>query len=360
MLQQVEDPRDCSRVRYPLINILFIGICAIFCGAETWEDMSLYAEARVKWLSEYVDLSSGIPPWWTIRRIFTLVNPNHIADLTLAVVEFLVGDKKKGHIALDGKASRGNKSPKKGIKPLQMVSAWCEDLGLSLAEIAVESKSNEITAIPELLALLNIKGSTITIDAMGCQSEIASEIINRGGEYVLALKGNQGNLHREVVKYMQEEGSSFENLAFDQFDKSHGRLVRRRYFVCPASKIPEHNFSHLNTVIATETISSRGANTTAEWRYFISSHEHTNKDIPHYVRAHWGIENKLHWVLDVHLGDDGDKKLEKNAVEILARLRRMVINMVKSKPQEDKKRSVRSRLKRLIWDNDYLLSILLQ
>lgn len=360
LLNNVEDPRDPTKITYPLINLLFIGLCAVFCGAETWEDMEIYAEARFSWLSKYIDLSAGTPPWWTIRRIFSLVNPDHIANLTIEVAQFLAGDKVKDHIALDGKASRGNKSIKKGIKPLQMVSAWCEDLGLSLAEVAVANKSNEITAIPKLLDLLDVKGCTISIDAMGCQTEIADKIVERGGEYVLALKGNQGKLHQEVEAYMQAEGISLNNLVSDYFDESHGRVTRRRYFACTASKLSDHYFSQLNTIIATETISDRGSGVTAEWRYYISSHKADNEKLPEYIRGHWSIENKLHWILDVHLGDDADKKLEKNAVEILSRLRRMVINMVKSKPPEGKKRSTRSQLKRLVWDNDYLLSVLLQ
>jgi len=322
--------------------------------------MSLYGQARRKWLSEYIDLSAGIPPGWTIRRAFVVIKPEHIAEVAMAVVRYLAGGKIKDHIAVDGKVSCGNRSPKRGITPLHMVSAWCEELGLSLAEVATDQKSNEIKAIPLLLDLLDIRDSTITIDAMGCQVAIAERILEGGGQYVLALKGNQGKLHEHVAAYMQQEGVKPGNLAFDRFDETHGRVTRRRYFTCAAPEALKHGFRELNTLIATETITNRGSGVTAEWRYYISSHSPDNSKLPGYIRCHWGIENRLHWILDVHLGDDADRKLNKNTVQILSHLRRMVVNMVKSKPQEGRKLSIRSRLKKLSWDSDYLLGILLQ
>ncbi|WP_230390247.1 ISAs1 family transposase [Piscirickettsia salmonis] len=264
-------------------------------------------------------------------------------------------------LAIDGKTLRGNQSKAKEIKPLQIVSAWCESQGISMAEVAVDRKSNEITAIPELLDLINIKGSTISIDAMGTQKAIAKKIIDNEAHYVLSLKGNQGNLHQEVKNHMENEGTCLENLVKDYFEKSHGRVVRRRYFTC---ELPESlnalSFPGMESIIATETISNNvgDSKVSAEWRYYISSHKPSEEKLPEYIRNHWGIENKLHWVLDVHLNDDADRKLNKNAADNISRIKRLAVNLVRKNDFGNKK-SVRLKLKQLQWDENYLLNILL-
>ncbi|QGP54031.1 Transposase [Piscirickettsia salmonis] len=406
LLNEVKDPRQSTKIIYPLTNILFIGICAIFCGAEAWEDMALFAQCRFDWFSKYIDMSDGVPSKYTIRRVFSLLDPPQIGELTMGVIASLFKQGSPvGHIAIDGKTLRGNQSKAKEIKPLQIVSAWCESQGISMAEVAVDRKSNEITAIPELLDLINIKGSTISIDAMGTQKAIAKKInkfaqnsiylssqqatryfgklplrvvmrfvffrsklrgirplaIDNEAHYVLSLKGNQGNLHQEVKNHMENEGTCLENLVKDYFEKSHGRVVRRRYFTC---ELPESlnalSFPGMESIIATETISNNvgDSKVSAEWRYYISSHKPSEEKLPEYIRNHWGIENKLHWVLDVHLNDDADRKLNKNAVDNISRIKRLAVNLVRKNDFGNKK-SVRLKLKQLQWDENYLLNILL-
>lgn len=359
-LETLSDPRQQAKVTYPLVNILFIAICAIFHSAETWEDIHLFGMCREEWLKKYIDLSSGIPKPCTFRRLFCILNSAHIGRLTRGIIEKFLTKNTEEHICLDGKTNKGNKSSAKGITPIQIVSAWSESQGLSLAEVTVDKKSNEITAIPMLLDLLDIKGSTISIDAMGAQKNVSEKIIEKEGHYVLALKGNQGNFHKEVKSYMESEGQKIGNLIRDYFDDSHGRTVRRRYF---ATAVPEslknNGFSNLKTLLATETISQRSkdAPVTAEWRYYITDHNKDNEKLPDYIRGHWGVENKLHWVLDVHLNDDNDKKLDRNAADNLSRIKRLLVNLVRKNDQHSKL-SVGRKLKKMLWDENYFLKIL--
>lgn len=359
-LQEIEDPRQQGKISYSLVNILFISICAIFNSAETWEDISMYAKYREKWLSQYIDMSEGIPSSYTFRRVFGLISPSEISQLTHDIISKFFTSKKQ-HICIDGKSMRGNKSKEKGIRPVQIVSARSETLGLSLSEVSVDKKSNEITAIPLLLDLVDIKDCTISIDAMGTQKEIADKIIDKNAHYVLALKGNKGKFFDTVKLYMQDHGQTSKDLQSDYFDDSHGRSVRRRYF---AVDIPNHiqdinEFKNLKSIIATENIAMRSsdAEVTSEWRYFITDHDKNEASIPDYIRGHWGVENKLHWQLDVHLGDDKDKKLDRNATENISRIKRLLLNLVR-KNDANSKKSVRSRLKMMLWDEEYFLKIL--
>ena len=359
-LKKIEDPRQQGKIDYSLVNILFISICAIFNSAETWEDIAMYAKYREDWLSKYIDMSPGIPSSYTFRRVFGLISPDEISHLTYDIISKFFTTQKQ-HICIDGKSMRGNKSKAKGIRPVQIVSAWSETLGISLSEVSVDKKSNEITAIPLLLDILDIDGSTISIDAMGTQKEIAEKIVDKNAHYVLALKGNKGKIFDTVKSYMQDHGQTSKDLKSDYFDESHGRFVRRRYF---AVDIPDHiqkinQFKNLKSIIATENISMRSADApvTSEWRYFITDHDKNEALIPDYVRGHWGVENKLHWQLDVHLGDDKDKKLDRNATENISRIKRLLLNLVR-KNDPNSKKSVRSRLKMMLWDEEYFLKIL--
>ena len=359
-LSELEDPRQEAKVKYPLIDIIFISICAIFHSAETWQDIHTYAECRQEWLKKYIDLSDGIPSMYTFRRLFCLLDPIQIGKLTQDIISQFLNKDIEDHICLDGKTNRGNKSKAKGIKPIQIVSAWSESQGLSLGEVTVDKKSNEITAIPVLLDLLDIKGSTISIDAMGTQKSISEVIVNKEANYVLALKGNQGKFHENVKKHMEDSGQGPENLIKDCLDESHGRVVRRRYF---ASDVPDSlassGFKSLKTLIAMKTTSQRGDGSpvTSEWRYYISNHDKGNENIPAYIRGHWGVENKLHWVLDVHLGDDKDKKLDRNAADSISRIKRLLVNLIR-KNDPCSNLSAGRKIKKMLWDDNYFIKIL--
>lgn len=358
LIGEISDPRCAEKVKYPLPTLLFSTLCAVLCGAESWCDVSDFCEAKSNWLSNYIDLSSGIPSEWTYRRLFILLAPECLESLLRDPTSSLLQGKYPSAIAIDGKALRGSKRHNLGC--LQSVSAICHDQGLTLAETQVDHKSHEIAAIPLLLDVLQLKGTTVTIDAAGCQKTIAETIINKGGHYILSLKKNHPKLYEAVSSHLQENCINSDHRLKDYFDKGHGRLVRRRYFCSGVKAIPlAHDWQGLQSVIAVETISSKNIdqNTTSEWRYYLSSHQANQSLLPDMIKNHWSIENKLHWVLDVHLKEDDDRKAERKSAKAFAALRRMALNIVRVKDSKPKK-SLRRKLKCAGWDHDYLLTLL--
>jgi predicted transposase YbfD/YdcC len=361
LLDQFQDPRDPKKVWHPLSSILFISICAIFSGAEGWEDIVTWAEVNKKWLSKHVNLSKGIPSYSTIRRIFIIVSPACWGQLIRKTVSHNHPEKvAEDHVSIDGKTLRGSKCEAKDISAMQIVHAWSIENNIILGEVKTDSKSNEITAIPLLLELLDLEGATVSIDAMGCNEKIISAILKKGAHYLLGLKKNQPKLYEAVETYTQNKAIQRSNLVKDYFDNSHGRSVRRRYF---AFDVPDDirnlGFTKMNTIIATETISTSKykKGTTAEWRYYVTDHDKMHEKLPTYIRGHWQVES-MHWCLDVHLNDDRDKKYVENAAENFAKTKRFLLNLVKSKPPRGKKRSLRSNLKLVGWDLDYLVKLL--
>ncbi len=360
-LNQFNDPRDSKKVIHPLATILFIAVCAIFCGAQGWEDIVLWAETHKNWLTKYVDLSHGLPSYSTYRRAFIIISPACWGKLIRDVVWSSNPDRKEeDQVPIDGKTLRASKCDAKGVKAMQMVSAWSVENNIILGEVKTDSKSNEITAIPLLLELLDLEGATVSLDAMGCNEKIISKILEQQAHYVIGLKKNQPKLFEAIEEYSQNQGKSMDNLVDDYFDDSHGRCVRRRYFAFDVPRdIKKLGFTQMNTIIATETISSNKytKGTSAEWRYYLTDHDKLNSKLANYVRGHWGVES-MHWCLDVHLNDDKDKKYEENAAENFAKTKRFLLNLVKSKPPKGKKRSLRLNLKLVGWDLDYLARLI--
>jgi len=364
LLNRIADPREEKKVRHPLPTILFISLCAIFCGAESWEDIKLWGEVHKEWLSKYVDVSKGIPSYSTIRRMFMIISPACWGQLMHKTITHHHPDMKpEDQVAIDGKTIRGSKCKAKDVSAMQMVHAWSAENSIILGEVKTDSKSNEITAIPLLLELLDIAGSTVSIDAMGCNEKIIQCILKKQAHYLIGLKKNQPKLYEAVEKYAQEQAvKDRNNLVSDYFEDSHGRTVRRRYFVFEVTEeIRKLGFSAMQSIVATETISSSkydDKGVTAEWRYYVTDHDKSNEKLPTYTRGHWGVES-MHWCLDVHLNDDKDKKYEKNAAENFAKTKRFLLNLVKMKPPlSKKKRSLRSNLKLVGWDLDYLVRLL--
>ena len=361
LLEKFDDPRDPKKVSHPLPTILFMSICAIFCGAEGWEDIVLWAEAQQDWLEKHIDLSKGIPSYSTIRRTFMIISPASWGSLIRdVVVSSRANHETEDQVPIDGKTLCASKCESKGVRAIQMVSAWSVKNNIILGEVKTDSKSNEIKAIPLLLELLNLQGATVSIDAMGCNEAIISKILDQGAHYLIGLKKNQPKLYEAVEQHIEKIGSSPENLVEDYFDDSHGRCVRRRYF---AVDVPEEikslGFTNMKSIIATETIQSSNyaKGVTSEWRYYITDHGKSHQSLATYVRGHWGIE-AMHWCLDVHLNDDKDKKYEENAAENFAKTKRFLFNLVKSKPPIGKKRSLRSNLKLVGWDLEYLTKLI--
>jgi len=359
LAKEIPDPRDHYKIKHNLSTIVFVTLCGVLCGAESWSDISLFCEAKYAWLSKHVDLSNGVPSAWTFRRIFTLLTPDKLEWLLKTHALNITKNKQVDHIAIDGKALCGSK--RHDLRCLHSISALCHEHGVILAETGVDKKSNEITAIPMLLDMLNIKGSTITIDAAGCQKDIAIEITEKKGNYVLGLKKNHRKFYEAVETYTQNEIINAPHRLKDEFEKSHGRTVRRRYFACDSSKIKESSeWSGIKSVIAVETITSSDIEqkVTAQWRYYISSHQADNQLLADYIRNHWSIES-AHWILDVHLKEDDDRKAEAKSAKAFGVLRRIALNIARQKQDSSKrKRSLRGKFKLAGWDNNYLLELL--
>ena len=368
LIRDIKDPRIDGKIRYDFGMIIFIALCAVLSGCESWSDIEEYGKIKKDWLAKYVDLSNGIPSEWTFRRIFTLINPEYIENLLRTHAQAIVCAKVKSkQIAIDGKVLRGSK--RQDLQCLQSISAWCLENKLVLAERQVDAKSNEITALPLLLETLELKGNTVTIDAAGCQKNNTKIIQEKGGDYLIGLKNNQPKLYQAVIDVITEEGENDGNRLYDAYDSSHGRTVRRRYFGYDISSLEQINgFVGAKTVIAVETISSRDNDkkrkVTANWRYYLSSHECLNKKLPDYIRNHWSIENQLHWSLDVSFREDDDQKSERKSARSFSILRRIAMNIVRQDKIREttvkgKRRSLKGRLKRCGWSDDYLLSLLI-
>lgn len=361
MISDISDTRTPALVQHHLSTIIFTALCGILCGCEDWNDIKDYCIVKKDWLARFVSFENGIPSSDTFRRVFTSLDPDNVETLLRThAAEIVANNKASEQIAIDGKALRGSRRLDTGC--LTSVSAWCHENELVLAEKQTDSKSNEITAIPLLLESMVLKKTTITIDAAGCQKSIVDLIIEKKGDYVLGLKRNHPKLYKAVEHFIANAGENDKNRLFDAFDNSHGRIIRRRYFAYDVRKLPEiQEWPEAKTVIAVETISSKNNDpnrkVSAEWRYYLSSHKCSNERLPGYIRNHWGIENKLHWVLDVHMKEDDDQKAERNSARSFSLLKRIALNMVRTKDQTPK-RSLRRKLKHSAWDDDYLLSML--
>lgn len=362
LIQKVPDPRMEGKIKHPLGTILFVGLCGVLSGCESWSDIKDYCETKRDWLSHYVDLTNGIPSEWTFRRVFTLLDPIYLEKVLTnhAATMIRKNGKSSDQIAVDGKTLCGSK--RLNLQCLQSVTAWCYENGLVLTEKQVEGKSNEITAIPLLLELLDLKGKTVSIDAAGCQKTIAQQIKEKKGAYVLGLKKNQPKLYEGAVNLKARVGENDTNRLHDAFENIHGRLTRRRYFGYNASTISGiEGWVGAKSIIAVETISSKNNDpqkeVTAQWRYYLSSHASDNPKLPDYIRHHWGIENKLHWSLDVQFGEDDDQKAERKSARSFSLLRRIAFNIVRTNDTTPK-RSVKRKLKRSGWDNEYLKNLL--
>lgn len=357
-LNKIPDPREAWKVKHNLSALIFVNLSGVLCGAESWSDISDYCESKIEMLRKFVKLDNGAPSGDTFRRIFTLIDPIIIENLLRSNALELVNKNIQTNIAIDGKSLKGSR--RHDLKCLQSITAFCHEQNLVLAEIGVDIKSNEITAIPLLLDLLEIKGKTITIDAAGTQREIAKKIIEKGGDYVLSLKENHPKFYETIVNHFKNNAIISENRLEDYFDSSHGRTVRRRYFSCNlASLNGSEKWPGIKSSIAVETISSinNDSKVTSEWRYYISSKAHTEIDLASIIRNHWSIENKLHWVLDMNMKEDADRKSERRSAKSFALLRRIALNIVRAKDMNSK-RSLRRKFKCAGWDDDYLINLL--
>jgi predicted transposase YbfD/YdcC len=361
----LEDPRVDRTKLHPLVSIIAIALCAVICGAETWNDIAAFGEAKEAWLCSFLDLPHGIPTHDTFNRVFGALDPKQFqacfARWMAAVATILPTQV----IAFDGKTVRGSHDRADGKAPIHMVSAWASANRLVLAQVKVDAKSNEITAIPELLRALAIEGCIVTIDAMGCQREIAQQIVEQGGDYVLALKENQDTLYHDVADtFAQARAGTIDELVTDDsrtITKGHGRLEIRRYRVIPDADVlawlhGEHHWPGLKAIGMVEAERRIGDKHTTESRYYLLSAPLPAPAFGKAVRSHWGIENQVHWVLDVAFHEDHSRIRQGDAAENFAVLRHLALNLLRS--QQAKHLSIRGKRLKAAWDNDFLRRVL--
>jgi predicted transposase YbfD/YdcC len=362
---KLKDPRVRRTRRHELMDIIALSICGVLAGADDWVSIVAFGKAKEPWLRQYLALPNGIPSHDTLGRVFGLLDPDQFEVCFSSWARAAFGEVGDEVIAIDGKTVRRSHDRLAGRPALQMVSAWATSTGVVFGQRKVDSKSNEITAIPELLKTLATSGCIVTIDAIGCQTEVAETIVGQGSDYVLAVKENQGNLHTaidDLFKYGQETG--FRDLPHSHHktvDKEHGRIEARQCWAIDDPEtlggLPElRRWKKATSVVMVVAQRRIGPLRSSETRYYLSSLPADAKRLLHCIRAHWGIENSLHWVLDVAFREDDSRPHKNAAAENLSRIRRIALNLLRQ--DKDAGCGVKNRRKRAGWDNDYLIKIL--
>lgn len=365
----LEDPRINRTKKHELIDILVIAICAAICGAETWTEIEDFGEEKESWFKEFLNLKHGIPSHDTFRRLFMLLDPSQFREVFYGWVVAVNKSLNDDHICIDGKTLRRSFNEAKKTSAIHMINAWSTGLSLSLGQFKSEGKKNEIKTIPKLLDILNIKGCLVSIDAMGCQKDIAEKIVSKGGDYLLAVKSNQEYLEKRVVEIFEQSRRPgrkvFDIEDFEDRSEGHGRVEKRRCRVITAKDGGEElgvnvlgKWPQMSSVIEmkSERTNKKTGETSEQTRYFISSGEKSSGEFFKAIRGHWEIENKLHWRLDVVMREDECRARSGHSGENFSMLRLFALNLVKSEPT---KISVRRKQKKAGWGEDFLLKILL-
>ena len=369
--QCIDDPRVERRSDHDLIDVLVIAICTLLCGGETFNDMEDFGQAKYEWFKTFLRLRNGIPSHDTFNRVFAALDPHQFLDGFLRWTQSLRQAVSQEIVALDGKALR--RALNKDQSPKYVVSAWAESNSLVLGQLKVADKSNEITALPQLLRVLELSGCIVTIDAMGCQKKIAKEITEADADYVLALKGNQETVHQEVKEFLDHTLAEKQKprpvgaklavaarslASLETVEKDHGRLETRRYHQSTELGwfADLSQWKGLKSVGMVESIREVDGKFTVERRYYLSSLPLNVELFARAVRSHWAVENKLHWVMDVCFREDHSRARAGYAAENLATLRRLALNLLKR--EKTKKRGIRGKQLNAGWDHAYLLRLL--
>jgi len=359
--EMLDDPRTSNRDKpHKFFDILAIALCATIAGSKKWPEVVEFGKQRQEWLSGFLSLEHGIPSRSTFERVFAALSPYALQHALLWWVDMCSKGLDIGHISIDGKTLRGSKNSAKELGALHIVSAWANEAQLSLGQVAVEEKSNEITAIPQLLKMLQLKGAMVTIDAMGCQKAIAEQIVDAGGDYVLMVKGNQPSLQEEIIEsFVAAEDVSYEGYQWDEYqseEQGHGRHEKRLITLLYDEEIASgkswKSLHVLGRCISERTI---GGVTSTETRWFIGSRIAKAELYAETVRGHWGIENKLHWHLDVSFGEDASHIQNRNRAENMNILRKAALALLK---QNDAKGSINTKQFKAALNPDYLQEVL--
>lgn len=365
--EKLPDPRSTINRRHPLGEVCVIAVAAIIAGADGPTDMNRWAKLKCEWLKTFLELPFGIPSKDCFARVLARVDSILFQECFLSWVTEAVLSKEQRKmggktIGIDGKTMRRSGDKMASLQPVHAVSAWCSELGITLGQVATEEKSNEITAIPELLDLIDIAGDTVTIDAMGCQQKIAQKIIDKNGDYVLAVKGNQKTLHQAIVDYFTEAVGEYTVFAevrqFVTEDHGHGRDEVRLHYV---SALPKNSSFRKKWpgakaigMVIRQSVDKHG-NSTEDRRYYLLSRFMSGEKFARVVRSHWSIENSCHWVLDVVFDEDRHRTRERQLASNLSFLKRLAIGLIKQHPLKD---SIRGKRKRAGWNDEFLREIL--
>lgn len=357
------DPRIGNNQDHNLFDIIVIAMLAFICGADHWTEVESFGKAREPWLRTFLELPKGIPSHDTFGRVFSLLSPEAFEQGFMSWVRDIHELSQGAIVAIDGKALRRSHDKANDRKAIHLVSAWASANGVVLGQRKVDGKSNEITAIPKLLEELVLKGCIVTIDAMGCQKEIADKIREKEADYVIALKKNQPTLYEDVELFFQDvKAKAFPEdekpAYYKTVEKGHGRIEIRRYWLSPATDAlrPGHDWRGLLGVGMVEAERHENGNISIEQRYYISSFHSHVEEFARAVRGHWGIENGQHWVLDVAFREDEQRIRIDNAAENAAILRRMALNLLKQ--ENTVKAGIAAKRKLCGWSDAFLLTVL--
>ena len=360
----IKDPRVERTKKHLLLDIIALGLCAVIAGAEGWEEIEDFGQDHYAWFDGFLSLPNGIPHHDTIRRVFSALNPHDFQVACQKWFEQIKTLEPETVIAIDGKTIRGSARKRKRLKGLHIVNAWSCANGISLGQLKVSDKSNETTAIPEILKQLAIKGAIVTLDAMGCQEKIVANIYDNGAEYVIGLKGNQGAL-REVVEdsfslFDKGRKSLSANDAKDNIDGDHGRIDQRKIEVIDAEQLKGHideRWLGLRSLIRVTSIRDENDEVSVEKRFYISSlSAKAPKVILRAIRSHWQIENCLHWSLDVSFNEDGSRVRDENAALNLSWMRKFALGLLKK--ETSFKASIRRKQRKSAASIDYLARVI--
>jgi len=354
----IDDPRKYN-IRHNLIDIITIAICALICGAENWVDVEQYGKSKYGWLKQFLQLPNSIPSHDTFGRVFSLLDPKQFNDAFTCWWQSIQTLIHKKHVAIDGKTLRASYDKALGKSAIHMVSAWAVENGIVLGQVKTDEKSNEITAIPELIKQLELQDAIVSIDAMGCQKSIAKQIIDKQADYVFSLKGNHSLLHDQIKMFFQDNANPCTEFdLFESTDGDHGRIEIRRYSTTDDIDWLQgkEQWPGLKTITMVQRKRHIDDKISDETSYYISSIKKDAKKIARAIRGHWHIENSLHWVLDVSFDEDRCRVRKDHAPANMATLRHIVLNLIKQ--EKSFKGSVKTKRLKAAWENSYLLKIL--
>lgn len=361
--RDLEDPRIDRTKLHPLSEILAVAACAVIGGAESWVQVEVFGRSKIDWFRRFLPLAHGIPSHDTFARVFALLDPRQVQKGFQEWIAGLCEGVPVKRVAIDGKTLRGSGKGKGGArKALHLVHAWAQEQHLLLGAVATDEKSNEITAIPKLLEMLDLHGAFVTIDAMGCQKEIAEQIRAQGGHYVLAVKENQPRLYEDIDRYwgrlLEQELQGVEHGYAQTHETGHGRRETRMCWVLPQVEVIRDRdlWKDLRSLVVVVTEREAEGKSVSEHRYYICSRKAGAKTLLSVTRGHWGVENSLHWVLDVTFAEDAGRIADLREAENLALLRRLALSALKR--ADGGKGSIEAKRKRAGWDNDFLAEVI--